>query len=219
LQIEDCVGDLGRLGEFGGFVFWRLLRGQGSVETAKESSQDQDLQPHFRALSSGMGPLPLESGLAARLARGQSPFDGVKQRVIGKRLLQHGDSPGPLQPFCGAGIIQRGNQDHRKAGRGAGEMVLEVGAAHSRKTNICYEAIGVAGIVGEELFGGLKGKNGEAGRSQKPAERTPNFFVVVYYCYQGVRPRAPSAAIHGLTNYSPTRMSAIGPLGSPPASL
>lgn len=152
--------------------------------------------------------------LAAGLARGQSPFDGVEQDVIGKRLLQHRDSPGPLQPLGGAGIIQRGNQDHRKAGRKAGEMVLEVGAAHSRKAYIGYEAIGVAGIVGEELFGGLEGKDGEAGGSQKPAKRTPNFFVVVYYCYQGVRPGAPSGAVHGLTNYSPTRMSAIGPWGS-----
>ena len=176
------------------------------------------MPPHFQA-SSGMGQLPLESGLAAGLARGQSPFDGVEQGMIGKRLMQHRDSSGPLQPFGGAGIIQRGNQDYWKAGRRAGEMVLEVGAAHSRKTHICYEAIGVAGIVGEELFGGLEGKNGEAGRSQKPAERTPNFFVVVYYCYQGVRPGAPSGAVHVLTNYSPTRMSAIGPLGSPAASL
>jgi hypothetical protein len=147
-------------------------------------------------------------------ARGQSPFDGVEQGVIGKRLLQYRDGPGPLQPFGGAGIIQRGNQDYWKAGRRAGEMVLKVGAAHSRKTYICYKAVSVTWIVGKELFGGLEGKNGEAGRSQKPAERTPNFFVVVYYCYQGVRPQAPSGAIHGIRNYSPTRMSAIGPWGS-----
>lgn len=93
-------------------------------------------------------------------------------------------------------------------------MVLQVGAAHSRKAYICNEAIGVAGIVREELFGGLEGKNGEAGGSQQPAKRPPNFFVVVYYCDKGVRPRAPSGAIHGIRNYSPTRMSAIGPWGS-----
>ena len=156
---------------------WRRLHGVCGGEGASGSTQGFDL--------------------AAGLARGQSPFDGVEQGVIGKRLLQHRDSPGPLQPFGGAGIIQRGNQDYWKAGRRAGEMVLEVGAAHSRKTYICYEAIGVAGIVGEELFGGLEGKNGEAGRSQQPAERTPNFFVVVYYCDQGFargRPVARSMA-------------------------
>jgi hypothetical protein len=48
-------------------------------------------------------------------------------------------------------------------------MVLEVGTAHSRKTHVCHQAIGVAGIVGEKLFGGLKGKDGEAGGSQQPA--------------------------------------------------
>ena len=53
-----------------------------------------------------------------------------------------------------------------KVQRDGREMVLEVGAAHSRQAYICHEAIGVAGIVGEELFGGLEGKNGEAGGSQ-----------------------------------------------------
>ena len=61
--------------------------------------------------------------------------------------------------------------------------------------------------------------DGEEGRQAFNAKRPPNFFVVVYNCDQRIRPRALSDAIHAITNYSPTRMSAIGLLGRPPAPL